>query len=90
MASDVDATDEKYPVLLEGYLGKNLILLGRLGINRAIWPVYNRFLYAEDGYYLGAGGYAVRTAANVYSNGANTIIVGGSMNREPGGRWMCF
>jgi len=75
---DTVVTEKRHPVLRKEYRRRNLILLGRLGINRAIWGVYNRFLCAVDGYYPGKGGYVVRTAANVYSNGANTIIVGSS------------
>ncbi|MCF7853219.1 MAG: hypothetical protein K9N51_00355 [Candidatus Pacebacteria bacterium] len=77
--TDTEVTEKHHPVLLEPYRDRNLILLGRLGINRAIWGPYNHFKCAVDGYYPGGNdGYVVRTAANVYGNGANTIIVGGS------------
>ncbi len=75
---DTAVTEAEHPVLLEEFRGRNLILLGRLGNNRAIWGVYNRFLCAVDGYYPGGDGYVLRTAANVYRTGANTIIAGGS------------
>jgi len=75
---DTAVTEKRHPVLLDEYRSRNLILLGRVGINRAIWGVYNRFLCAVDGYYPGGDGYVVRTASNVYSNGANSIILGGS------------
>ena len=78
LVSDVEATAVDRPVLKPEYRDANLILLGRLGINRAIWTPYNRFLCAVDGYYPGGDGYVVRTAANVLRNGRNHIIVGGS------------
>ncbi len=66
------------PVVLDELKKHHLILLGRLDNNRAMWGAYNKFLAAADGYYPGAGGYVVRTASNVYGNGANHIILGGS------------
>lgn len=78
MVADTEATDEKHPILLDQFRGQHLILLGRLGINRALWPAYNRFLAASDGYYPGGDGYVVRTAANVYHDGFNHLVLGGS------------
>jgi hypothetical protein len=78
IVSDVEATEIDRPVLRGTYEESHLILIGRLGINRAIWPAYNRFLSAADGYYPGGDGYVVRTAANVLRNGKNHIILGGS------------
>lgn len=78
IASDSEVTATDAPVLLSNYRHRHLILLGRLGINRALWSAYNRFLTAVDGYYPGGDGYVVRTAANVLGNGYNHIIVGGS------------
>jgi hypothetical protein len=76
--SDVEATQAPAPVLKKELAEQNLILIGRLGINRAMWPAYNRFQMAADGYYPGGNGYVVRTAANVMRNGKNQIILGGS------------
>ncbi len=56
---------------------RHLILIGRLGTNRAIWTAYNRFLAAVDGYYPGGDGYVVRTAIGV-THGRNHLILGGS------------
>ncbi len=78
IVSDREATQSNAPVLLAPYRDAHLILLGRLGINRALWSAYNRFLGAVDGYYPGGDGYVVRTAANVMRNGKNHIILGGS------------
>ena len=78
IVSDTDATEADRPVLTEPYRDSHLILLGRLGTNRAMWPAYNRFLCAADGYYPGGNGLVVRTAANVLRNGKNHIILGGS------------
>jgi hypothetical protein len=82
MVTDTEATRADAPVLKEPYRNSNLILLGRMGINRAIWPAYNRFLDATDGWYPGGTGHVVRTAANVLRNGKNHLILGGS--NEPG------
>lgn len=79
--SDRDATAAEMPVLQSCCRNTNLILLGRLGINRAMWPAYNHFLCATDGYYPGGDGYVIRTAANVFADGHNQIILGGSSDR---------
>lgn len=81
MLTDVEVTEKDAPVLKASCRDRHLILLGRLGINRAMWPAYNRFLDATDGYYPGADGYVVRTAANVLHNGRNHLILGGSTER---------
>jgi hypothetical protein len=78
IVGDVEATLAGPPVLKAEIEKQNLILIGRLGINRAMWPAYNRFLDATDGYYPGGHGYVVRTAADVYRNGKNHLILGGS------------
>lgn len=78
VVSDVEATETDTPVLKEVYRQSHLILLGRLGTNRAMWVGYNRFLCAADGYYPGSEGYVVRTAANVLRNGKNHLIIGSS------------
>ncbi|MFV1966558.1 MAG: hypothetical protein ACC628_14125 [Pirellulaceae bacterium] len=79
--SDVQATGDGPPVLKAEYRNRPLILIGRLGVNRAMWPAYNRFLCAVDGYYPGGDGYVVRTAANVFGDGHNHLILGGSTDR---------
>lgn len=81
IVSDVDATEPDAPVLRDAYAQKHLILLGRLDSNRAMWPAYNRFLAATDGYYPGGDGYVVRTACNVLHNKRNHVILGGSSSR---------
>jgi len=80
IVTDREATEEEYPVLKSRFRTSNLILLGRLGNNRAIWTAYNRFLTAVDGYYPGGNGYVVHTAANVFHNGANHLIIGGTQD----------
>lgn len=79
--SDVEATGDGAPVLKADCRNRPLILIGRLGVNRAMWAAYNRFLCAVDGYYPGGDGYVVRTAANVFRNGHNHLILGGSTDR---------
>ena len=79
--TDAEATEADRPVLKTTYRDSNLILLGRLGINRAMWTAYNRFLCAVDGYYPGGSGYVVRTASNVLRNGKNHLILGGSSEK---------
>lgn len=78
LLADTEVTEKDHPIVLPEFQKKNLILLGRLATNRALWPAYNRFLTAEDGYYPGGDGFVVRTAANVFGNGKNQIILGGS------------
>lgn len=78
LASDVEATTAGPPLVRPEYENTHLILLGRLGINRAIWPAYNRYLAAVDGHYPGGDGYVLRTAVNPLRGGANHLIVGGS------------
>jgi len=76
--ADTAATEIDFPILKPEFASQNLILIGRLGTNRAIWPAYNRFLAAVDGYYPGGDGFVLRTAANVFGQGKNHLIVGGS------------
>jgi hypothetical protein len=76
IVTDVAATARDYPVLLTPWRSRPLILLGRLGNNRALWAAYNRSLTAVDGFYPGADGYAVHTAANVFNTGINHLVVG--------------
>lgn len=81
IVSDVEATVDGSPVLKAEYKDRPLILIGRLGVNRAMWAAYNRFLCAVDGYYPGGDGYVVRTAANVFRNGHSHLVLGGSTDR---------
>ncbi len=78
LVADTEVTEKEYPIVLPEYREKNLIVLGRLATNRALWPAYNRFLAAEDGYYPGGDGFVVRTAAGVFGNDKNYLILGGS------------
>lgn len=75
---DTEVTRLDWPVIKREYRNQHLILIGRLATNRAIWASYNRFLSAVDGYYPGGDGFVVRTAADVFGNGRNHLIVGGS------------
>ncbi len=76
--TDVDVTEKDYPILKQPFREQNLILLGRLGNNRAFWTAYNHFLTAVDGFYPGGDGYAVHTASNVFHTGINHLIIGGT------------
>lgn len=78
LLSDREATEAAWPILRPALKNENLIIIGNLGTNHALWPAYNRFLAAEDGYYPGGDGYAIRTAANIFANGKNQIVLGGS------------
>ena len=79
--TDQEATESAVPRVKPEVARRPLILLGRLGTNRAMWPAYNRFLSASDGYYPGGDGYVVRTCANVLRNGQNHIVLGGSSSK---------
>ena len=81
LVSDTEATQTDLPVIREQYRNASLILLGRLGTNRALWSAYTRFLAAADGWYPGGDGYVVRTACNVLHNGRHHIVLGGSSDR---------
>ncbi|MCC6683042.1 MAG: hypothetical protein IT445_19260 [Phycisphaeraceae bacterium] len=76
--TDLEATQSGAPELVPDQVDRHLILIGRLGTNRAICPAYNRFLAAADGYYPGGDGYVVRTCVNVMRNGRNHLLLGGS------------
>jgi hypothetical protein len=78
--SDVEVTETEAPKIKAEYRHRNLILIGQLGTNRALWSAYNRFLAAEDGYYPGGNGFVLRTAAGVLEKGVNHLILGGSSN----------
>ncbi len=78
VVNDREATEAEFPILKPEYRRRNLLLLGRLGNNRAFWPAYNRFLTAVDGFYPGGNGYALHTAANVFHSGENHLIIGGT------------
>jgi len=80
--SDTEATEIEAPIIKDALRSQNLIITGRLATNRALWSAYNRFLAAEDGYYPGGEGFSVRTAADVFGNGKNHLVLGGSS--EPG------
>ncbi|MBP5640182.1 MAG: hypothetical protein J6X55_11930 [Victivallales bacterium] len=81
IVTDNDACLSDSPVLNKVYREKNLIILGNLNSNKAMWPAYTRMLAGSDSFYPGGDGYELRTAVNVLGNGRNHIIVGGtSMN----------
>jgi len=81
LVDDREVTGTGPPVIRDPYRESHLILIGRLGLNRAIWPAYNRFLCAVDGWYPGGDGHVVRTASNVFRNGRSHVILGGSSDR---------
>ncbi|MBI3925236.1 MAG: hypothetical protein HY319_06820, partial [Armatimonadetes bacterium] len=81
LVPDSMATRADLPVIREPYRNASLILLGRLGTNRALWSAYTRYLDATDGWYPGGDGYVVRTAGNVLHNGRHHLVLGGSSDR---------
>ncbi len=78
VVADTEITEKDAPIVKPAFRDENLILIGRLGTNRALVSGYARFLDAVDGYYPGGDGYVVRTAANVFGNGKNHLVLGGS------------
>ncbi len=75
---EAEAVHADRPELRDEWKRRHLILLGNLNNNRALWAAYGKFLAAADGYYPGAGGHVLRTAADVFGNGRNHLILGGS------------
>lgn len=59
------------------------ILLGHLGVNRALLYPYSHSLCFSDGLYPGAGGYEVRTVHDPWGNGRNLVVLGAS---DPAGQ----
>ena len=78
IVDDAQICDANSPVIKKAYRNANLIILGRLGINKALWAGYNRFLCATDAYYPGDRGYELRTMTNVLRNYKNHILIGSS------------
>ncbi|MBI3921211.1 MAG: hypothetical protein HY318_07325, partial [Armatimonadetes bacterium] len=62
----------------EEYRNKNLILVGNALNNRAILPLYGRWLDASDGRYPGGDGYELRTVVNPYGTQRQELILGAS------------
>src|SRR5262245_23907069 len=67
--------------LPQSYRDHTLIVLGNLGTNRAILPLYARYLCATDATYPGGDGYDLRTIVNPYGTRSNVILAGGSTLR---------
>lgn len=78
VVTDAEATEREYPVLKPPFRSSPLIVLGRLGNNRALWAAYNQFRTAVDGYYPGGDGYTLHTATNLFHSGVNHLIIGGT------------
>ncbi len=76
--TDREATQSHAPILRPEFASANLILLGQLGNNRALWPAYNQFLTAVDGAWPGGDGYVIQTATNVCQQGRHHLIIGGT------------
>lgn len=58
------------------YRRRHLILVGHALNNRAIFPLYCRWLDAADGAYPGGDGYELRTVVDPYGTDCNELIVG--------------
>jgi len=58
--------------------GRPLILIGHIGTNNAIVPLYGNLLAAADADYPGGDGYTLRTAVDPYGAGVNQIVLGAS------------
>ncbi len=63
----------------DAYQTNNLIVVGNLYNNRAIFPLYALRLCGTDSGYPGDGGYEVRTVSNPWGTGRNVLVVGASV-----------
>ena len=75
---DTDLLPQRDSRLADDDRRRPLILLGNLNTNRAVAPLYARYLCATDATYPGIGGYEVRTLVNPYGTRANGLLLGGS------------
>lgn len=78
LIADTELLPQRNSRLPDRYRQQPLILLGSLNTNRAIAPLYARYLCATDATYPGPGGREVRVLVNPYGTQTNSVLLGGS------------
>ena len=78
---DVEAVAERCGHIAESLRNKNLILLGDLNTNRAIFSLYANYYVYCDARYPGEDGYILRTIVRPFGHGVNYLLIGGSTTR---------
>jgi len=64
--------------LAEPWLNRNLILLGNIVNNEAIFALYSRYLAGVNAAYPGPGRYVLRTLHQPFRRGVDMLVIGGS------------
>lgn len=75
---DTVAVPQRLGGLRSDLLHHDLILLGGLGSNRALLPLYARYHTCCDARYPGGEGYVLRTVVRPIGREANVLVAGGS------------
>jgi len=78
IVSDVAVCRERLGPVGREHQQTNLIVVGNLCNNRAIFPLYVQFLCSADSHYPGGDGYELRTIGNPWGTGRNVVVVGAS------------
>ena len=78
VVADTSVVTEDGRTVKPEYRGRHLILVGNSLNNRAIFPLYCRWLDASDAAYPGDDGYELRTVVNPYGTGCQELILGAS------------
>jgi len=78
VVADADTVEADGRTAKAEFRQRHLILVGNALNNRAILPLYCRWLDAADGAYPGGEGYELRTVVNPYGTGCHELILGAS------------
>ena len=78
VAPDTVVCPERLGPVADEYRQTNLIVVGNLHNNRAVFPLYVQFLCSPDAHYPGGEGYELRTVGNPWGTGKNVVVVGAS------------
>lgn len=78
LAEDKSVVGAEGRTMREEFRNKHLILVGNALNNRAILPLYGRWLDASDARYPGGDGYELRTLVNPYGTNRQELILGAS------------
>lgn len=76
VVADTDAVPQRLGPIRQDLEDLNLILLGDLNSNRAIFPFYANYDTCCDAFYPGTGGFELRTVVRPLGGSPNCLIVG--------------